>query len=500
MGQRVTKVRPITIGEVYEQHLSTPPKPSTNRAVQHPHPCDETPVGAGGGGGEEEEGGGGGGGEEEGGGGEGGGGGGGEEEGGGGGEEEGGGGEGEEEERKEAGRVEERRKSKWWQRLRSFFRAAKKHQKSSSGRGEEEQQQQQDDGMKRKVAWAGRSSDDYIFSRYSVGDQLGKGGFGVVYEGRRLEDGLKVALKYTTKTENMECILIPDHPAPLPKEIALTILANKGHHVPQIIRLLDWMDHPDHFVMVLECPSPCENLVEFIRRHGGSLDEDTTRQIMWQVAHAANVCCLRGVLHRDVKLDNLLINRETSEVKLIDFGCGDILRRSPYRSYHGTPAYSPPEYHSRGKYYGGPATVWSLGIVMFALLCGHFPSDFDLFLLEYKRFSKPGMSKGLSSTRSQVGDLAWGKLCPTTGLRSSHETTPVGVSHAALRLAGCSGRRIHPSSRLCVLRGEQAKCSVLRLGLRKQYLRLALSKCQSSVFSSPMTELLFSANQASQRH
>ncbi|XP_050968104.1 serine/threonine-protein kinase pim-1 [Labeo rohita] len=278
MGQRVTKVRPITIGEVYEQHLSTPPKPSTNRAVQHPHPCDETPV-------------------------------------------------------------------------------------------------------------------DYIFSRYSVGDQLGKGGFGVVYEGRRLEDGLKVALKYTTKTENMECILIPDHPAPLPKEIALTILANKGHHVPQIIRLLDWMDHPDHFVMVLECPSPCENLVEFIRRHGGSLDEDTTRQIMWQVAHAANVCCLRGVLHRDVKLDNLLINRETSEVKLIDFGCGDILRRSPYRSYHGTPAYSPPEYHSRGKYYGGPATVWSLGIVMFALLCGHFPSDFDLFLLEYKRFSKPGMSK-----------------------------------------------------------------------------------------------------------
>ncbi|KAL0168662.1 hypothetical protein M9458_036884, partial [Cirrhinus mrigala] len=171
---------------------------------------------------------------------------------------------------------------------------------------------------------------------------------------------------------------------PLPKEIAFTILANKGHHVPQIIRLLDWTDHPDHFVM---------NLVEFIRRHGGSLDEDTTRQIMWQAARAANVCCLRGVLHRDVKLDNLLINRETFEVKLIDFGCGDILRRSPYRSYHGTAAYSPPEYHSRGKYYGRPATVWSLGIVMFTLLCGHFPSDFDLFLLQYKRFCKPGMSK-----------------------------------------------------------------------------------------------------------
>ncbi|XP_016100989.1 serine/threonine-protein kinase pim-1-like [Sinocyclocheilus grahami] len=323
---------------------------------------------------------------------------------------------------------------------------------------------------------------DYIFSRYTIGDQLGKGGFGVVYEGRRLEDDLNVntnntlsshqmfvlshplvALKYVTKTQHTECIFFPDHPVPLPKEIALTILANKGPSVPEIIRLLDWQDHPDHFVMVLECSSPCENLVEFMRCHSGSLDEETARQNMWQSAqrckhvlhprsaqlgkggfgvvyegrrladdlkvalkyvtktahrmyihcvtvealmkkqhgkscgsrlNAANMCCLRGVLHRDVKLDNLLINRETSEVKLIDFGCGDILRRSPYKSYHGTAVYSPPEYHSRGKYYGRPATVWSPGGLMFTMLCGRFPSDYDLFLLHYKHWSKPGLSKG----------------------------------------------------------------------------------------------------------
>ncbi|XP_026057578.1 serine/threonine-protein kinase pim-1-like [Carassius auratus] len=377
MGQRVTKVSPMKFGEVYDQHPSTPPKPSTNTELQHPHPRDESPVG---GGGEEGEGV--------------------EERGG---EKGGGGGEGGEEEeakdrkeeekgRKEAERVKEKRKSKkWWRRLSSFFRAAKKTPESSSG--QREQQQQQDEGQKRKVAWAGRTSDDYIFSRYTIGDQLGKGGCGVVYEGRRLNDDLKVALKYVMKTQHTESIFIPDHPKPLPKEIALTILANKGPSVPEIIRLLDWTDHPDHFVMVLECPSPCESLVGFIRRHGGRLEEETTRQIMWQTAHAANVCRLRGVFHRDVKLDNLLINRETSEVKLIDFGCGDILRRTPYRSYSGTAVYSPPEYHSRGKYYGGPATVWSLGIVMFAMLCGRFPSDHDLFLLQCKRWPKPGLSK-----------------------------------------------------------------------------------------------------------
>ncbi|RXN14343.1 serine threonine- kinase pim-2-like protein [Labeo rohita] len=359
MGQRVNKVSPMTVGEVYEQHPSTPPTPSTNMAVQHPHPCDETP--------------------------------------------------------------EKRKSKKWWQRLRSFFQAAKKHQ-SSSGQGEVEQQQQ-DDGEKMKVAWAARSSDDYIFSRYSVGDQLGKGAFGVVYEGRRLEDDLKVALKYVPKTDNMECIAIPDHPNPLPKEIALTILANKGRRVPEIIRLLDWTDHPDHFVIVLECPSPCENLVEFIRRHGGSLDEEKARQIMWQAVNAAHMCCLRGVLHRDVKLENLLINRETSEVKLIDFGCGDILRMSPYRSYQ----------------------------VTLTCTCCSTSAGPNLACLK-----NAVTSSALSCMRSQSGNLAWGKSWPTTGLWSSHKTSPVGVSHAALRLAGCSGRRFHPSSRLCILLDEQA--------------------------------------------
>ncbi|XP_056111809.1 serine/threonine-protein kinase pim-2-like [Rhinichthys klamathensis goyatoka] len=238
---------------------------------------------------------------------------------------------------------------------------------------------------------------DYIFSRYSVSDQLGKGGFGVVYEGRRLDDDLKVsqvALKYVTKTKNTKCLSIPDHPNPLPKEIALTLLANKGPSVPEIIRLLDWQDHPDHFVMVLECPSPCESLAQFMRRHGGRLDEEKARHIMRQAVHAANVCCLRGVLHRDVKLDNLLINSETSEVKLIDFGCGDMLRSSAYRSYSGTAAYSPPEFHVRGMYYGRQATAWSLGVLMFVMLCERFPSDYDLLLLKRKLWSKPGLSRG----------------------------------------------------------------------------------------------------------
>ncbi|XP_048014162.1 cyclin-dependent kinase G1-like [Megalobrama amblycephala] len=501
MGQRVCKVSPM-IGEVCDEHPSTPPKPSINTADQHPHPRDETPVGAGEGNGQErrviERGGGGGeeGGEEE------------EEtvmkRGGGGGEEG-----GEEEERKESGRVQEKRKrkKKLWRRLTSFFRAAKK-QPPESGSGQGEVNPQQDEGEKRKVAWAGRSSDDYIFSRYSVGDQLGKGGFGVVYEGRRLDDDLKVALKYVMKTKDMKCLLIPDHPNPLPVEIALTILANKGPSAPEIIRLLDWQDHPDHFVMVLECPSPCEDLVQFMRRHGGRLDEEKASQIMRQAAQAANMCCLRGVLHRDIKLSNLLINSETSEVKLIDFGCGDMLRSSPYRSYSGTAVYSPPEYHERGIYYGRQATAWSLGVLMFVMLTGHYPSDYDLLLLKRKLWSKPGLSsecchllrallQDKPSRRLGLGLILYHNWFKVVNLRLAKKQLvfswdDIAKSYfcfvsgrcirplqlvslvAAWRLVGCDGRRLHPSSRLCVLRGEQALSCVLRLGLREQYLRLAV--------------------------
>ncbi len=56
---------------------------------------------------------------------------------------------------------------------------------------------------------------------------------------------------------------------------------------------------------------------------------------MWQATHAAHMCIRRGVFHRDIKLDNLLINPETLEVKLIDFGCGCLLRESGYDVFCG---------------------------------------------------------------------------------------------------------------------------------------------------------------------
>ncbi|XP_050989479.1 serine/threonine-protein kinase pim-1 [Labeo rohita] len=233
---------------------------------------------------------------------------------------------------------------------------------------------------------------DHICWKYAIGKKMGEGGFGSVFEGARCKDGLPVAVKITAKTENMPYISLPDHPRPVPLEVALTIKANQGPSCDHIIELLDWQDHLDQYIMVLERPSPCVDMDVFWQYHGDLFSEDLARHFMRQVIDAATVCCSRGVFHRDIKMPNLLVNTETMEVKLIDFGCGDLLKSSAYNTYAGTAQYCPPEYYEKGEYYGKEATVWSLGVLLFAMITSLFPDSSDISLMDADVWFQPGYS------------------------------------------------------------------------------------------------------------
>ena len=121
----------------------------------------------------------------------------------------------------------------------------------------------------------------------------------------------------------------------VPTEVALMQMVNQPPICNNIIRLIEWFDEPDQYILVLERPDPCVDLLTFFDNLGGYADEDTARTIMLQTVEAASQCSLRGVLHRDIKLANFLINTDTSEVKLIDFGCGDKIERMGYTQYKG---------------------------------------------------------------------------------------------------------------------------------------------------------------------
>ncbi|KAI7808983.1 putative serine/threonine-protein kinase pim-1-like [Triplophysa rosa] len=171
------------------------------------------------------------------------------------------------------------------------------------------------------------------------------------------------------------------------------MLACEGVHVPVIIQFLDWQDYSDQYIMVLERPTPCMDVSSFVENNGGSVTENTAQYIMGQATYAAQICCQRGVFHRDIKMENLLINPDMLEVKLIDFGCGDLLKRSAYKEYMGTMNYTCPEYFEWGQYYGMPATVYSLGVLLFAMVCGRFPTHFDLDQIDEKSWSKDGLTE-----------------------------------------------------------------------------------------------------------
>ncbi|KAF4111224.1 hypothetical protein G5714_008255 [Onychostoma macrolepis] len=232
----------------------------------------------------------------------------------------------------------------------------------------------------------------HIFWRYEFGPKLGKGGYGYVHAGTRCKDGLKVAVKIAEKTPNMPYIRVPGHTIRLPMKIGLTLMANKGPSVPHIIKLLDWQDNPEYYVMVLERPMPSMSLFSFVKLRQ-RLKEGIARHFMWQIIHAANICCKRGVFHRDIKLEILLVNPDTLEVKLIDFGCGTLMKDSAYVTFKGTEMFCPPEFNVNGRYYAKPATVWSLGILLFVMVCGYYPDDKDLHMISKNEWSKPDLSQ-----------------------------------------------------------------------------------------------------------
>ncbi|XP_053487408.1 uncharacterized protein LOC128611703 isoform X1 [Ictalurus furcatus] len=228
-------------------------------------------------------------------------------------------------------------------------------------------------------------------SRYTLGKLLGQGGFGFVYEGVRTEDGKEVAIKFIQKDKN-ETIAIPGETQELPVEVALMKMVSRPPRCSNVVELLEWFDLANECIMVLEWPSPCMDLFNFTKLQDGRLSEAQARDVILQVIRAARHCCDRGVLHRDIKEQNLLINTDTLEVKLIDFGCGDLLKDTPYGEYAGTLFLVPPEWVMDAEYMGIPATIWGLGIFLFILLCGDCPFDLDEDIFDAQLELCPDMS------------------------------------------------------------------------------------------------------------
>jgi len=204
--------------------------------------------------------------------------------------------------------------------------------------------------------------------RYALqSDEFRIGGFGTVYEAIRTSDDQPVAIKYVP-IENSRWEIVNGRREP--REV---ILLAQCQAVPGVIRMYNYTMDSKGLFIAMERPSPGMDLFDFNDKHG-PLSETAAREFFRQIVEIVKACAEVGVVHRDIKEENILVDLNAGRLKLIDFGSAALIEESPYSEFMGTPEHAPPECFL-GQYEAIPSTVWTLGIVLYAMVNGDIPYE-----------------------------------------------------------------------------------------------------------------------------
>jgi serine/threonine protein kinase len=147
---------------------------------------------------------------------------------------------------------------------------------------------------------------------------------------------------------------------------------------PNIVRLMDVFEDAENFYLVLEYMGGGD-LFDYLKSRNFKLSENQTQEIIYQLALAIEFLHSFGIVHRDIKLENVMMSDTTdsSVPKLADFGLAKIVGPSEKADEpFGTLGYAAPEV-LRKEPYGPACDLWSLGCICYALLCGALPFDHE---------------------------------------------------------------------------------------------------------------------------
>ncbi|XP_013381755.1 SNF-related serine/threonine-protein kinase [Lingula anatina] len=201
---------------------------------------------------------------------------------------------------------------------------------------------------------------------YTLTHILGRGSFASVRLGTHLPTKEKVAVKVVEK-DSLDKVEAR-HPEFKGQWKETEIHQSLDH--PHIVRLYEILETKRSFYLVLELVEG-GSLIDHLTKRG-PLSENECRRYMVQIVSALHHIHRVNVVHRDLKLENFLLDNNNN-IKVIDFGLSGIWQQdNVFTLPCGSPAYVAPEILGKRRY--GPAVdLWSIGVSLYALLTGNFP-------------------------------------------------------------------------------------------------------------------------------
>lgn len=210
---------------------------------------------------------------------------------------------------------------------------------------------------------------------WSLGKTIGQGSMGKVKLARNIETGEQAAVKIIPRQSADDHGNSKDERADRSKEIRTAREAAMGSLLshPYICGMIDVQRTNYHWYMLFEYVNGGQ-MLDYIIAHG-RLKEKQARKFARQIVSALDYCHRNSIVHRDLKIENILISK-TGDIKIIDFGLSNLYSpRSLLKTFCGSLYFAAPELLQARQYTGPEVDVWSFGIVLYVLVCGKVPFD-----------------------------------------------------------------------------------------------------------------------------
>ena len=217
-----------------------------------------------------------------------------------------------------------------------------------------------------------------LLPAYDIGGEIGRGGWGIVLEGRHRQLGREVAIKQLPRA-------FGNDPAVRARFVAeARVLASLDH--PHIVPVYDYVERDGMCLLVME-KLVGGTVWSHFTQHG--LAHENACAVALATLAALDRAHRSGVLHRDIKPENLLLSG-SNVLKVSDFGIAAVIGGSQTVATRageilGTPAYMAPE-QAQGAPLSPATDLYAVGVMLYELLSGHlpFPEDGDPFVLLYR--------------------------------------------------------------------------------------------------------------------